>query len=122
MELTAAAQWLNESFAGFDQAVTGAVHGLYESAGWFFTPFLTLISYLGKGGVALILLSICLMLFQKTRRFGTAMLLGLAIGAIFTNLFIKVAVAERMVYGILRIAKDMIMIAAVPVRAKGFAP
>jgi len=98
MELTAAAQWLNTSFAGFDQAVTALVHRLYEFGGGFFTPFLNLISLLGKGGIFLILLSMALIVFKKTRRFGTAMLLGVTIGAIFTNLFIKVVIARPRPY------------------------
>ena len=73
MELTPAAYWLNTALAGFDQSVTGAVHQLYLSAGGFFTPFFKLISLLGKGGIFLIILSICLMLYKKTRRYGTAM-------------------------------------------------
>ncbi len=98
MEATAAAMWLNSTFAAFDQSVTAAVHQLYDAAGWFFSPFLQLISLLGKGGAFLIFLSICLMFFQKTRRFGTAMLLGLGIGALCTNLFIKVVVARPRPY------------------------
>ena len=35
-----------------------------------------LISLLGKGGIFLILLSVLLMLYRPTRRFGTSMLLG----------------------------------------------
>ncbi len=98
MEATAAAMWLNSTFAAFDQSVTAAVHQLYDAAGWFFSPFLQLISLLGKGGAFLIFLSICLMFFQKTRRFGTAMLLGLGIGALCTNLFIKVVIARPRPY------------------------
>ena len=98
MQATAAAMWLNSTFAGFDQAVTAAVHQLYDAAGWFFSPFLELISLMGKGGIFLILLSLCLMIIKKTRRFGTAMLLGLTIGALFTNLFIKVVIARPRPY------------------------
>ncbi len=98
MELTAAAAWLNATFEGFDQSVTLAVHRLYELAPWFFNPFLQLISLLGKGGAFLIALSICLIVVKRTRRFGTAMLLGLTIGALFTNLFIKVVIARPRPY------------------------
>ena len=49
MQLTALALWLNTAFAGFDEAVATAIHQLYVAAGWFFTPFLTFISLLGKG-------------------------------------------------------------------------
>ena len=65
MQLTALALWLNTAFAGFDEAVATAIHQLYVAAGWFFTPFLSFISLLGKGGIFLILLSIALMLFRK---------------------------------------------------------
>ena len=98
MELTAAAAWLNTAFAAFDQSVTLGVHRLYDAAGWFFSPFLELISLLGKGGAALIFLSLCLIVFRRTRRFGTAMLIGLTLGALMTNLFIKVAVARPRPY------------------------
>lgn len=97
-QLTAAAQWLNSTFAGFDEGVTLAVHKLYDLGGGFLTPLMNFISFLGKGGICLILLSLILMAFVKTRRFGTAMLLGLAIGALFTNLYLKVAVARPRPY------------------------
>ena len=81
MEMTAAAAWLNTTFANFDQSITTAVHRLYESCGSWMTSVMELISLLGKGGIALIVLSLVLLVIRKTRRFGTAMLLGLAIGA-----------------------------------------
>ena len=98
MQLTAAALWLNTFFAGFDQSITLAVHKLYEAAGGFMTPFMELISFLGKDGICLIILSLLLMLFKRTRRFGTAMLFGVAIGALFTNVFLKVAIARPRPY------------------------
>lgn len=98
MPITASAYWLNTVFAGFDQSVTAAVHQLYDSAGWFFTPFFEFISLLGKGGIALILLSLILMYFKKTRRFGTAMLISVTVGAIFTNLFLKIVIARPRPY------------------------
>lgn len=98
MELTAAALWLNTFFAGFDQSITLAVHKLYEVAGGILTPFMELISFLGKDGIILVLLSLMLMLFKKTRRFGTAMLFGVAIGALFTNCFLKIVVARPRPY------------------------
>ena len=85
MEMTAAAAWLNTTFANFDQSITTAVHRLYESCGSWMTSVMELISLLGKGGIALIVLSLVLLVIRKTRRFGTAMLLGLAIGAVVVN-------------------------------------
>ena len=98
MEMTAPALWIHQSFAGFDESITTAVHKLHVLAGGFFTPFFEGISFLGKGGICLILLSLILMFLRPTRRFGTAMLLGLAIGAIFTNLFLKVYIARPRPY------------------------
>ena len=98
MELSAAALWLNTVFAGFDQSVTAAIHSLYDMGGVFFTPFLEFISLLGKGGIFLIVLSVVLICFKKTRRIGTAMLLSVAIGALFTNLWLKVVIARPRPY------------------------
>lgn len=98
MEITAAAQWINETFELFDQGITNFVHNLHTVAGGFFTPFFQFISFFGKGGICLILLSLCLILFKQTRRFGTAMLLGITIGAIITNLFLKVFIARPRPY------------------------
>ena len=98
MEITAPALWINQTFAGFDLAITSAVHRLYDAAGAFFTPFFEGVSFLGKAGICLILLSLILMFFRQTRRFGTAMLLGLTIGAVITNLFLKVWIARPRPY------------------------
>ena len=98
MQLTATALWLNTVFASFDIEVTLAVHKLYEAAGAVLTPFMELISLMGKGGIFLIFLSLVLLLLKKTRRFGTAMCLGLAIGAILVNLFLKVVIARPRPY------------------------
>ncbi len=98
MEMTAIALWLNTVFARFDESVAIAVHKLYEIAPGFFTPFLTLVTYMGMGGIFLILLSFALMLFRPTRRFGTAMLLAVSIGALITNLTVKPLVARPRPY------------------------
>lgn len=98
MELTAVAYWLNTAMAGFDESVTASVHKLYDLAGGFMTPFMNFISLLGKGGIFLILLSVALLLLKRTRRFGTAMLIGLFVGALFVNLFLKVVIARPRPY------------------------
>ena len=98
MELTAIAQWLNTACAGLDESVAIAVHKLYEAAPGFFTPFLTFVTLLGKGGIFLILLSFALMLFRPTRRYGTAMLLAITFGALITNLTVKPLVARPRPY------------------------
>ena len=98
MELTPVAYWLNTSMAGFDETVTAGIHRLYDLAGGIMTPFMSFVSLLGMGGIFLILLSLCLLLLKKTRRFGTAMIIGLALGALFVNLFLKVVIARPRPY------------------------
>ena len=98
MEMTAAAAWLNSTFANFDAGVTLAIHKLYEACGGFMTPIMEFISLLGKGGIFLILLSLVLIVLKPYRRLGSAMLLGLAIGAIVVNLWLKVVIARPRPY------------------------
>ena len=98
MTMTAAAAWLNTIFASFDESITLAVHKLYESCGSWMTPIMEFISLLGKGGIALILFSLILMLIRRTRRYGSAMLIGLAVGAIAVNLWLKVVIARPRPY------------------------
>ena len=98
MELTPAAYWLNTALAGFDESVTAGVHRLYDAAGGILTPIMSFISLLGKGGIFLILLSLALIIIRKTRRFGTAMAFGIALGALLVNVFLKVAIARPRPY------------------------
>jgi len=97
-QISATALWLNTVFAGFDESIMVAIHQLYIMAADFFTPLMEFISFLGDDGICLIIISVILILFKKTRRFGTAMLLGLAIGALFTNLWLKVVIARPRPY------------------------
>lgn len=92
------ANWLNKAFYGFDNSILNAMHGLAKSAGGFFTPFLKAVSVLGEGGIFFIILSVCLMLFSRTRRVGFTMLLAVGVGALFTNVIIKNAVARQRPY------------------------
>lgn len=98
MTMTAAAAWLNTVFSVFDQSVTAAVHGIYDLCGAWMTPFMEFISILGKGGIFLIFLSLVLLFIRPTRRFGTAMAIGLAIGAIAVNVWLKVVIARPRPY------------------------
>lgn len=93
-----AADWINAVFAGFDQSVTLAIHQLYELGGDIMTYFMEFVSLLGKSGIFLILLSLALVFFKKTRRFGTAMSIGLILGALFVNLYLKIAIARPRPY------------------------
>ena len=93
--MTAAAQWLNSTFAGFDHALLEFFHKLnVASLSWLFDPILEFVSFLGDDGICLIILSLFLMVFKKTRKIGAAMLGGIIIGALFTNITIKPIIAR----------------------------
>lgn len=98
MVMNAAAMWINSTFANFDLALTLLIHKLYDIGGSFFTPFFEFISFLGHDGIPLIIMSVILMLFKKTRRFGTAMLLSIGVGALITNCCLKVLIARARPY------------------------
>lgn len=93
-----AAEWINAVFAAFDQSITLAIHKLYELGGDLMTTIMEIISLFGKHGLFLIALSLVLTFFKKTRRFGTAMCIGIALGAIFVNLYLKLAIARPRPY------------------------
>lgn len=94
MELTAIALWLNTVCAPLDEGVAIAIHHLFETAGWLFTPLTVFISALGKWGLFLIVLGFVLVYFRRTRKMGTAMLLGLLAGLLITNLLVKPMVSR----------------------------
>lgn len=94
MELTAFAQWLNTAFGGFDYAILQFFHGLAVAADPFFRPIALFLHVIGDGGLFSFLLAAVLLLFPKTRRAGVAIVFAVAIGAIFTNLTIKLLVAR----------------------------
>ena len=93
--MTVAAQWLNETFAGFDYAILEFFHNLNAGPlGGFFDVFFKFITLLGEEGLFLIILSINFMLFKKTRKAGFAMLLAIIVGSLITNVTVKPLVAR----------------------------
>ncbi len=94
MELTAAAQWLNTSFAGFDNAILEFYHNLAEVAAPFFTPFFTAISFVGDGGMLGFVLAFILLLFKKTRKWGFCIIAAIGIGGLITNITLKDIIAR----------------------------
>ena len=97
--MTEAAQWLNSTFANFDLSVFEAFHNLHDGAmGGFFDVFFGFITFLGNDGICLIILSLILMLFKKTRKAGGVMLGAIMIGALFTNTTIKPIIARPRPY------------------------
>ena len=88
------ANWLDSVFYNFDKAFFVFMNELQKVAGNFLTPFFKFVSFFGEGGIFLLILSVFLMLFKKTRKIGLAMLLSIGVGALFTNVILKNAVAR----------------------------
>ena len=88
------AHWLDTVCRPFDHAVFAAIHRFAMAAGDFFTPLMSVITTLGDGGIAFILLGILLLLFRRTRKLGLAVLASIAVGAVFTNITLKPLVAR----------------------------
>lgn len=92
------ADWINTLFSGFDQSITLYIHQLYTLGGDLMTKIMEIISLFGKHGLFLIALSLILAFFRKTRRFGTAMCIGIFLGALLVNIYLKDAIARPRPY------------------------
>lgn len=89
------ADWLNKTFFNFDKSVFVFMNNLDKKAGGFLSPFCEVISFFGDGGIFLIILSLFLMLFKRTRKVGASMLFAIIVGALFTNVILKNAIARE---------------------------
>ena len=83
--------WLNTWFYQLDKAVFVAMNSI--NCG-FLNLFCKFFSLFGEKGIPLILASLVLMCFAKTRKMGFCMLFAIAVGALFTNIILKEAVAR----------------------------
>lgn len=98
MELTAVAEWLNTTFNGFDHAILNVLHEFALLTNGNLNWLFKFISLFAEKGIFLILLSIFLMLFKKTRKFGICMFGAIGAGAILTNFILKDMVARPRPY------------------------
>lgn len=94
MELTGFAQWLNNSFAGYDHLILEMLHKFAVLTGGHLTWLFKLISLFAEKGLLLLLLAVFLMLFKKTRKVGICMFGAIGCGAIITNFIVKDMVAR----------------------------
>lgn len=94
--MTAAAQWLNETFYSFDYNILKFFHDTFNAGAGsaFWDPFFKFVTLLGEEGLFFIILSIVMMLFKKTRKAGMVMLLAIGVGALITNVSVKPLVAR----------------------------
>ncbi len=82
----------------YDYTLLHFLHHLAVSTNGALTPFFRFISYFGDKGIFFIALSLVLIYFKKTRKLGICILISLAIGAIFTSLFLKNAIGRHRPY------------------------
>lgn len=94
MELTAAAQWLNDFFLGYDSGILGALHSLAQSAGTVLTPLMKLITLLGEKGLVFFILAVVFACFARTRDLGVCIFGAVCCGALITNIILKDNIAR----------------------------
>lgn len=100
------AQWLNSFFAGYDEALLGALHSVADAAGTVLTPIMKLITLLGEKGLLFLILALVLMCFAKTRPVGVCMFGAVCCGALITNIILKDAVARPRPFETLELYKQ----------------
>ena len=96
--MTAAAQWLNFSFAEFDLTLTLLVHKLYESCGWFFSPLFEVLHILARPVGCVVVLLFLFFFVKKARPFIYAMMISVIIGVLLNNFGIKLFVQRPRPY------------------------
>lgn len=86
--LTPAAEVINNIFFALDYQILAIYHALALACPWI-TPIMVGISYTAKSGIPLIIASLVMICFKKTRRTGIYCLAGLTVGAILVNVIVK---------------------------------
>ena len=94
MELTAVAQWLNTTFAGFDFSILEFYHNAALRANFILEPIMDFFSIIGDNGYFSFVLAFVLMLFKKTRKAGVCVLFSIGFGALITNITLKELIAR----------------------------
>lgn len=89
MDLSFVTLWLNREFFYFDHNILSFWHNFATSTHGVFTPVFKFISLFAEYGIFLILFSLILMFFKKTKKIGLCTIISLLIGAIITNLLLK---------------------------------
>lgn len=83
------AQWLDQTFVGFDGAILEFYHQLAELFGFILSPIMRAVSFTGDKGIVLLICALILGLFPKTRKTGICMFGAICCGALMTNVILK---------------------------------
>lgn len=77
-----------------DYVIGSSINKFLNFSNGALSPLFKFITYLGNGGAIFIAISICLLLFKKTRKVGIILLFSLLLGVIITNLLLKNIIAR----------------------------
>ena len=94
MQVITIANWLNTTFSGFDHFILSMLHSFATLTGGYLNWLFRFISLFADKGLFLILFSIFLMLFKKTRKVGICVFGAIGCGAIITNFILKDMIAR----------------------------
>lgn len=94
MATTAAAEWLNSFFSGYDNVILTVCHWLatIPLIGSILTLLTKFITLIGEKGIIFFLIALFLMCFPKTRRLGVCIFGAVCCGALITNITLKDAI------------------------------
>ena len=115
MELSSAALFLNDFFAGYDKLFLTILHGLEVVLGPVLTPLMKLITLLGEKGLLMFLLAFVMMCFSKTRKTGVCLFGAVCCGALITNIILKDSIARPRPFETVELYKQWWMAVGSPV-------
>ena len=90
-------EWLNEIFYGMDAFIFGLTNDLLNSCPWL-CNVARFISYFGDHGYFFIALVVILIIFRKTRKIGITLAIGMIVGVLVNNVFLKNLIARPRPY------------------------
>ena len=107
MDTQAVIQWFSDVFGSFDYSILQFYANLHEGAlGKLLVTFFLIYTHLGDDGILFIVLGLIFLLFKKTRKVGAGMLIGIAVGALITNVTIKPLIERPRPFELLNFTDD----------------
>ena len=92
------AEWINNTFLGFDYSIFAFFNMLAKNAAGILTPIAEFLAIIGDNGYFGFLIGFILLCFKKTRKCGLCVIFAIGFGALFTNLTLKSLVARPRPY------------------------
>ena len=102
--MMSAADWLNQTFYGFDAGIFGLTNDFLNMVP-FFRYVARFISYFGDSGIFFIALTVILLVFRKTRKTGIVLAFALLINLVLNNYILKYSFARPRPYDTVELFK-----------------